>query len=127
MSFVEWLDDPASWPASEPVSLIEIGTALHMAFDGSDLLHREWLEARKLYVEALVRRGLRPMLPNYETGSWEWTDRFNGFEGDDDSPQSIATAALTSLYAFGDSGGAEHLRLGTQLSSGPLPERGHFL
>jgi len=127
MSFSKWLDDPASWPASEPVSLIEISTALHSAFDGCDLDLGEWLEARKLYLETLVRRGLRPMFPNYETGTWEWTDRFNGFEGDDNSPGSIADAALQSWDAFGDSGGAEHLRFGTQLSSGPLPERGPFL
>jgi hypothetical protein len=126
MSFSEWLDDPASWPAMQPISLVEIIEALHGAFDGSNLVGREWLDARELYLAALLRRGLRPMLPNYKASTWEWTDRFNGFEENDDSPESIAAAAFFSLYAFGDSGGAKHLRFGTHLSAGSPPERTQF-
>ncbi len=68
------------------------------------------------------------MLPNYETGKWEWTDLFNGFdfEEPDDSPMGIASTAVLSWCANGDSGGAEHLRFGTRLPNSPLPERSKY-
>jgi hypothetical protein len=73
-----------------------------------------------------VQRGLKPMLPNYEAGRWEWTNRFNGESGHDEAPLTAAKTAIFSWCAFGDSGGAEHLRFGTRLPDGPLPERSPY-
>jgi hypothetical protein len=126
MSFHKWLDDPDGLPIKEPISLIEIRQIFNSDFGGSRLAYGDRLEGLRLCVAALVRRGLRPMLPNYETGKWEWTNRFSGMNGDDDTPRSIAEMAVLSWVAFGDSGGAEHLRFGTQLANGPLPERSAY-
>jgi len=57
------------------------------------------------------------MLFDKENQRWTWTDRFNGWEGNDDSPEGIAEAAVDSWAAFGDSGGAEGLRFATALPS----------
>ena len=130
LAFRDWLNDPNGLPAREPIGLIEIKDIFNAAFSQhfgrSKLGYGEWLEGLRLCVAALVQRGLRPMLPNYETGKWEWTDRFNGFEEPDDTPIGIASTAVFSWCANGDSGGAEHLRFGTQLPEGPLPEPSAF-
>jgi hypothetical protein len=126
MSFRKWLHDPGGLPIIEPMGLIEISEVFDSAFGRYRLQQRDWLEGLMLCIAALGERGLRPMLPNYETGKWEWTNRFNGENGDDDSPRSIAETAVLSWCAFGDSGGAEHLRFGTQLPDGPLPERSAY-
>jgi hypothetical protein len=126
MSFRKWLDDPDGLPIKEPIGLIEIREIFNSAFGRCRLEYGEWLDGLRLCVAAFVQRGLRPMLPNYETGKWEWTNRFSGENGDDDTPRSVAEMAVLSWCAFGDSGGAEHVRFGTRLPDGPLPERSAY-
>ncbi|WP_139017304.1 hypothetical protein [Bradyrhizobium sp. STM 3809] len=120
LSFAQWLNDPRGLPAKEPISLVEIRDAFHSAFGGYRLEYGSWLDGLIICVAALVRRGLRPMLPNYRTRTWEWTDRFIGEDGEDD-PESVAAMVIFSWCAYGDSGGAEHLRFGTRLPDAALP------
>ena len=122
MSFHAWLDDPNGLIANEPIGLIEI-RGLFEAFVGRRRLeHVNWSEGMILCVAALVRRGLRPALPNYRTGEWEWTEHFNGETGEDD-PMIVGGALIGTWAAYGDSGGAEHVRFSASLPDGPLPER----
>ncbi|WP_315786886.1 hypothetical protein [Bradyrhizobium sp. SZCCHNPS1003] len=121
MSFRQWLDDLDGLPAKEPIGLAEIAEIFNSAFGRYKLDYGSWLDGLKLCVAAIVQRGLRPMLPNYETGKWEWTDRFHGENGEDD-PRSVAATAVFSWCAHSDSGGAEHLRFGTRLPETALPE-----
>ncbi|MGJ5077084.1 hypothetical protein [Bradyrhizobium oligotrophicum] len=123
LSFREWLDDPTGMPITQPIGLDQIQEIFNAGFGHHRLTYGDWLDGFALCVAAVVLRGFRPMLPNYETRRWEWTTRFNGETGDDDTPLTVAKAAIFSACAFGDSGGAEHLRFGTRLPDGPLPAR----
>jgi hypothetical protein len=122
ISFRKWLDDPHGLPTKEPIGLIEIEVLFKSFVGRRKLEYVDWLDGMILCVAALVRRGLRPMLPNYKTGKWEWTDHFNGENGEDD-PMTVGGMAIGSWCGNGDSGGALHLRFGTNLPDGPLPER----
>lgn len=126
MTFHKWLDDSNGLPSKEPIGLVEIREIFNAGFGRYRLEYQDFLEGLRLCVAALVQRGLRPMLPNYEKGKWEWTSIFNGESGDNDSPKSIGDMAILSWVGWGDSGGAEHLRFGTRLPSGPLPERSAY-
>ena len=64
------------------------------------------------------------MLPNDDTGVWEWTERFHGVEDYNDTPLGIAEGAIASWVAFGNSGGAEDLRFGTVLPNRPFIKPG---
>jgi hypothetical protein len=111
MGFEEWLKHPSGFPANDPISLMEINAALTEAFACDQ---RQWHQAMRRCIEALLRRGLRPMLPD-ESGAWQWTNRFSYEPDVRDTPESIADAAVTSWVAFGDSGGAKDLRFATTL------------
>lgn len=120
-SFTNWLADPAGLNSQNLLGLEAIDQQLRDAFliDAKS----DWYTAIVLCVAALIERGLRPMLPNEGTGVWEWTERFNGYEGGDDTPLGIGEGAIGSWVAFGDSGGAEDLRFGTALPSTPAKVR----
>ena len=126
MSFSKWLDDPDGLPTNEPIGLIEIRDVFNSAFGRYRLEYGDWLDGLILCVAALVQRGVRPMLPNFETGKWEWTNRFNGEDGGDDTPLVVAARAIWTWCAYGDSGGAQQLRFGTRLPDGQLPERSAY-
>jgi hypothetical protein len=115
IAFEEWLKHPSGFPANDPISLMEIAAALTEGFTCDQ---RQWHQAMRRCIEALLRRGWRPMLPD-QSGSWQWTNRFSYEPDVPDIPESISDAAVTSWVAFGDSGGAEDLRFATKLPDDP--------
>jgi hypothetical protein len=60
MAFEEWLDHPSGFPADDPISLMEIHAVLT---DGFTCDQKQWHQAMRRCIEALLRRGWRPMLP----------------------------------------------------------------
>jgi len=112
MAFREWVRRPTGPPTQGPISLMQFDAAIQNEFLFDD--HGDWQEAMRLCIAELLRRGYRPALCNYEARAWEWTDRFTWPEEFGEGPEGIAAAAQSWL-AFGDSGGAEDLRLATEL------------
>jgi len=122
MAFREWVRRPTGLPTQGPITLMQIDSAIMQEFAFDD--HRDWQEAMRLCIAELLRRGYRPALYNYEASAWEWTDRFTWpeeFGGFGDGPEGIAAGAVQSWLAYGDSGGAEDLRLATELPTVPPP------
>jgi len=113
MAFREWVRRPTGPPTQGPISLMQIDAAIQNEFLFDD--PGDWQEAMRLCIAELLRRGYRPALYNYEARTWEWTDRFTWPEEFGEGPEGIAAAAVRSWLAFGDSGGAEDLRLATEL------------
>jgi hypothetical protein len=109
MAFREWLRRRTGLPTQGPVSLMQINEAIneHFAFDNT----KDRREAIQACAAELLRRGYGTALYNYESSTWEWTDRFTLPDLFSESPEGIAAAAVASWLAFGDSGGAEDLRL----------------
>jgi len=99
------------------MSLREIDAAITEGFACDQ---REWHQAMRLCIEALLRRGWRLMLYGQEAGAWQRTDRFVWPDEFGDRPEGIANAVVASWVAFGDSGGAEDIRFATRLpTDGP--------
>ena len=113
MAFREWVRRPTGLPTQGPISLMQINAAIHNEFAFDD--HKDWQEAMRLCIAELLRRGYRPALYSYESGSWEWTDRFTCPTWFGEGSEGIAAAAVQSWLAFGASGGAEDFRFAREL------------
>jgi hypothetical protein len=118
MAFREWLRHGTELPKQDAISLMQIDAAIGEEFAFDD--NRDWQEAMILCIVELLRRGFSTALYNYDTSSWEWTDRFNWPEFGE-GPEDIAAAAVQSWLAFGDSGGAEDLRFARELPTDGAP------
>jgi hypothetical protein len=118
MAFRDWVEQGAELSKQNSISLMQISAAIQEQFAFND--NKDWHEAMKLCIVELLRRGHGTALYNYDSGSWEWTDRFDLPDEFGKGPEGIAAAAIQSWVAFGDSGGAEDLRFAIELpADGP--------
>jgi hypothetical protein len=123
MAFREWLRRGTELPKQGSISLMQISAAVGEEFAFND--NKDWHEAMKLCIAELLRSGHKTALYNYDSDSWEWTDRFNLPDDFGIGPEGVAAAAIQSWVAFGDSGGAEDLRFAIELPAEgpPAPQR----